>query len=63
MNMRDWLMFVFLQDAQKLASKLPNVVDFYVVPYKHFTHLDFCYADDVGTLVYHRLITNLKRFD
>ncbi|ODM99694.1 Lipase 3 [Orchesella cincta] len=50
-------------DALTLVNKLPNVVDFYQVPYQHFTHLDFCYAEDVRTLVYNRVLEILRRYD
>lgn len=46
-----------------LANKLPNLVDFYFVPFQHFNHIDFCYAEDVGLLVYNHVLKILKRFD
>ncbi|CAL8111270.1 unnamed protein product [Orchesella dallaii] len=50
-------------DALTLVNKLPNVEDFYKVPYQHFTHMDFCYAEDVRVLVYNRVLEILRRYD
>ncbi|ODN01621.1 Lipase 3 [Orchesella cincta] len=51
------------EDAKTLGSKLPNLVDFHYVPYEHFTHLDFCYASDVSSLVYKHVVALLNAHD
>lgn len=50
------------KDARNLASRLPNVVDFYFVKYAFFRHLDFCYSRGSGKLVYRRVVETLDAF-
>ena len=48
-----------MQDYERLIGKLPNIVDNYSVPLRHYSHLDFMYAVDNDKLLYPRLLQNL----
>jgi len=63
LNFLNWFSHAKMEDAKTLASKLPKLVDFHFVPYDHFTHLDFCYATDVGSLVYKHVVGLLNAYD
>ncbi|KAI5638663.1 alpha/beta hydrolase fold domain-containing protein [Phthorimaea operculella] len=56
----DWV--VDYEDVLILKRKLPNVVDFYAIPFDTFAHLDFIWAKDVKTLVYDRLLQLLEKY-
>ncbi|XP_041984663.1 lipase 3-like [Aricia agestis] len=56
----DWMADV--TDVRKLASKLSNVVEDYLVPFHGFNHLDFIIARDVKTLVYDKVKYVLKKY-
>lgn len=56
----DWLCDV--EDIKILKRKLPNVIDFYQVPFKKFNHADYLWAMDSKRLVYGRIL-ELLRFE
>ncbi|KAL9925373.1 lipase 3-like [Glossina fuscipes] len=56
-------MLVSTTGVDRLARELPQVIDKYLVPMEQFNHLDFLWAIDVKTLVYNRLIRNLRRVE
>lgn len=45
-----------------LMKHLPNVVDFYIVPWKNFTHMDFNYAKDSFLLVHAHILDMLEKY-
>lgn len=50
----DWLAAVV--DVQRLASRLPNLVEYREVPHPRFNHLDFVWARNVSELLYNRVL-------
>lgn len=56
-------MLVSTTGVDRLARELPQVIDKYLVPMEKFNHLDFLWAIDVKTLVYNRLIRNMRRVE
>lgn len=56
-------MLVSTTGVDRLARELPHVIDKYLVPMEKFNHLDFLWAIDVKTLVYNRLVRNLRRVE
>ncbi|XP_069681265.1 lipase 3-like [Periplaneta americana] len=56
----DWLSSV--KDVEALASKLPNLVDKYNIPFDKFNHLDFLWAMNASTLVYERVIELFRNY-
>ncbi|XP_035709791.1 lipase 3 isoform X3 [Folsomia candida] len=51
------------EDAKKLASKLPNLYEYYNVPYKQFCHIDFTYGREVAADVYFHAVDIMKKHD
>ncbi|XP_048511304.1 uncharacterized protein LOC105694084 [Athalia rosae] len=47
-------------DVERLAGELPNVAMLHRVSLENFNHVDFLYALDAPTLVYHQLIDSLR---
>ncbi|XP_017480371.1 PREDICTED: lipase 3-like isoform X1 [Rhagoletis zephyria] len=56
-------MLVSTTGVDRLARELPNVIDKYLVPMEKFNHLDFLWAIDVKSLVYNRLVRNIRRVE
>ena len=56
-------MLVSTTGVDRLARELPHVIDKYLVPMEKFNHLDFLWAIDVKTLVYNRLVRNIRRVE
>ena len=54
----DWL--AHPRDVDRLHRELPNVKDYYEVPEKHFSNLDFQFSKRAPELVYKRLIQSMK---
>ncbi|CAH0547939.1 unnamed protein product [Brassicogethes aeneus] len=54
--------FVAVQDLHEIADILPNVKEFYVIPVKKFTHLDFIAARNLKNLVNDRVIRTLDHY-
>jgi hypothetical protein len=54
----DWMAAV--EDVNELAGKLGNVVKKIRIPYEKFNHLDFLYASDADSLLYRKIIENIK---
>ncbi|XP_050300262.1 lipase 3-like [Anthonomus grandis grandis] len=50
------------EDVEILATHLPNLVDFYKVPYESWSHMDFVWAKDLDKYVNKRLLRILKKF-
>ncbi|CAH2089902.1 unnamed protein product [Euphydryas editha] len=53
----DWL--AHPKDVERLQKELPNVVDHYMVPEKHFTHMDFQFSRNAPEVIYKRLIESV----
>jgi len=51
-----------IEDTEILLRELPNVVDFYIVPWKSWTHMDFDYAKDAGRLNHVHVLEMLEKF-
>lgn len=51
-----------VQDVKRLHKTLPNVVDFYEVPFRNFGHDDFVLAKDIKRLVYDRVFDLLHEY-
>ncbi|CAK1547290.1 unnamed protein product [Leptosia nina] len=51
-----------LVDVKKLTSKLPNFIELYTVEDTNFSHFDFIYARDIGTLVFPKILSLLGKF-
>lgn len=56
-------MLVSTTGVDRLARELPNMIDKYLVPMEKFNHLDFLWAIDVKSLVYNRLVRNIRRVE
>nr|XP_036229907.1 lipase 3-like [Bactrocera oleae] len=56
-------MLVSTTGVDHLARELPDVIDKYLVPMEKFNHLDFLWAIDVKSLVYNRLVRNIRRVE
>jgi lysosomal acid lipase/cholesteryl ester hydrolase len=54
----DWLAAIV--DVEQLASKLPNLLQQYLVPLSDFNHLDYLWAIDADTLVYKPIIEKMN---
>ncbi|KAG5881589.1 hypothetical protein JTB14_034809 [Gonioctena quinquepunctata] len=54
--------FVAVEDVEKLAKELPNVVKKKLIEYKKFNHLDFIFAKDVNTLLNNDLLDHMRGF-
>ncbi|XP_066257714.1 lipase 3-like [Euwallacea similis] len=50
------------EDVAILATRLPNVVDVYRVPYDNWSHMDFLWAKDVDKLLNKHLLRVLRKF-
>ncbi|KAJ2951726.1 hypothetical protein O0L34_g13890 [Tuta absoluta] len=50
------------EDVLILKSKLPNVVEDYVIPYASWAHSDFMWAKDVKVLLYDRVFELLQKY-
>ncbi|KAI5646280.1 alpha/beta hydrolase fold domain-containing protein [Phthorimaea operculella] len=59
-NANDWASVY--EDVMILKSKLPNVVEFYEIPYKTWAHLDYLWAKDVKVLAYDKLFELLQKY-
>lgn len=44
-------------------KRLPPLVNYYEVPHKEFTHMDFVIARDVKKLVYNEIVRVMKMYD
>lgn len=55
-------MFFIFQDVQRIARNLPNVVDYYRVPWPKFNHMDHLFAIDIKELEYDHVMDVLDRF-
>lgn len=53
----DW--FTADKDYERLLGKLPNIVDNYSIPLRHYSHIDFMYAVDNDKLLFPRLLQNM----
>ncbi|XP_034235843.1 lipase 3-like [Thrips palmi] len=51
------------KDVDRLARLLPKVHDKYLVPHKRFNHVDFMWAKDARSLVYNKILSNMKELD
>ncbi|XP_026271989.1 lipase 3-like [Frankliniella occidentalis] len=51
------------KDVDRLARILPKLHEKHEVPLKQFNHVDFMWAKDVRSLVYQRLVRNMKEVD
>lgn len=49
------------QDVEQLANELPNLVDYYLVPYDKWNHLDFIWATDVYELLYKQVLKIIQQ--
>ncbi|KAJ1529665.1 hypothetical protein ONE63_006425 [Megalurothrips usitatus] len=56
----DWL--DSMEDVQRIVKVLPNIVDFYRVPWPKFNHMDHLFAIDVKELEYDHVMEVLERF-
>lgn len=56
----DWL--ASIKDAEMSYNKLINPIEFYLIPFKGFNHLDFIWGTDAKTLVYDKLISIMKNY-
>ncbi|KAI5645180.1 alpha/beta hydrolase fold domain-containing protein [Phthorimaea operculella] len=56
----DWVSVY--EDVLILKNNLPNVVDFYKVPYNTWSHIDYVWAKDVKELVYNRVMELLNKY-
>lgn len=54
----DWLAEPI--DVEELHRGLPNVIGKFLVPDPLFNHLDFCWAIDVRTLLYNRVVNIMR---
>ncbi|XP_045452688.1 lipase 3-like [Melitaea cinxia] len=50
----DWL--AHPKDVERLQKELPNVVDTFKVPEKHFSHMEFQFSEKAPELIYNRVI-------
>lgn len=57
----DWL--ASPTDILRLAKELPNIIGSYLVPHKHFNHVDFVWGMDVRRLIYDNIIREMKSAD
>lgn len=55
----DWLAAV--TDVDELASKLGNLAGKFRISDPKFNHLDFTYASDADTLLYHRVLSIIEQ--
>jgi len=55
-------LFIYSQDVEQLASKLPNLVGKFLVPLPLFNHLDFLWGTDADILVYNKIISQMDSF-
>ncbi|XP_033337986.2 lipase 3 [Megalopta genalis] len=46
-------------DVRRLSKELPNAQR-YLVPYQHFSHIDFVWGKDVDTLLYNRVLNRME---
>jgi len=53
-------LFISSQDVEQLASKLPNLLQQYLVPLPEFNHLDYLWAINADTLVYKPIIEKMN---
>ncbi len=51
---------VALTDVARLLDVLPNVLNYEIVPYSPWTHTDFFAANNVGDLVYSKIIQLMR---
>merc|ERR1711976_722099 len=58
-SQNDWL--AQPDDVLRLISALPNIVDIYKVPFDKWNHLDYLWGLDANTLVYPRVLENIKK--
>ncbi|TGZ33989.1 hypothetical protein DBV15_12145 [Temnothorax longispinosus] len=56
-------MIVTKENVLELGKRLPNVLLTEEVPYKLFNHLDFTWAINAKTLLYHRVLELIQKFD
>lgn len=54
----DWLASV--KDIRKLLTKLPRVLNDYLIPYKEFSHGDFVCGMDAPRLLYDEILKTVK---
>ncbi|KAJ2942573.1 hypothetical protein O0L34_g11109 [Tuta absoluta] len=50
------------KDVSTLRSKLPNVVDYYNIPYPTWAHFDHIWAKDLKKLSYDRILQLFKKY-
>ncbi|RZB77476.1 Abhydro lipase domain containing protein, partial [Asbolus verrucosus] len=50
------------EDVLNIISKLPNVVNDYLVPLDLFNHIDFIFAKDVVDLLYNELMAVMQKY-
>ncbi len=59
----NWDILGHREDAKTLGKTLPNLIEYYVSPYKQFCHLDFNYGREVVAELYFRAIDIFQRYE
>ncbi|CAH1105095.1 unnamed protein product [Psylliodes chrysocephalus] len=54
--------FAAVQDVERLATELPNVVKKRLIEYKLFNHLDFIFAKNTNEIINMDLVAHLKEY-
>ena len=47
-------------DNDLLAAQLPNLIEYHIVEYEGWSHLDFCFGMDAATLVYDKILAQMS---